>query len=86
MHSVLAQAQISSYSFLLIDIHICFISDLFCFHKQFFVLSDVITAPTSVLSDTDTSISDVYNILISLDPVKVMGIDGIGPSMLKHCV
>ena len=37
------------------------------------------------LSDIDISVSDVYNILISLDPAKAMGIDCIGPGLLKHC-
>ena len=34
------------------------------------------------LSDIE---SDVYFALNSLDPSKVMGIDDIGPKILKHC-
>ena len=35
--------------------------------------------PTTVLSNINISVSDVYNILINLDPTKAMGIDRIGP-------
>ena len=59
------------------------------FHSIFtnssFVLPDAIVTPTTVLSDIDISISDVYNVLINLDPKKAMGIDRIGPGILKHC-
>ena len=59
------------------------------FHSVFtnssFVLPDAIATPTTVLSDTDISVSDVYNALINLDPTKAMGIDRIGPGILKHC-
>ena len=37
------------------------------------------------MSDIDISVSDVYNVLINLDPTKAMGIDRIGPGILKHC-
>ena len=60
------------------------------FHSVFtnssFVLPDAIVTPTTVLSDIDISISDVYNVLINFDPTKAMGIDRIGPAgILKHC-
>ena len=59
------------------------------FHSVFtnssFVLPDAIVTPTTVLSDIDISVSDVYNVLINLDPTKAMGIDRIGPGILKHC-
>ena len=37
------------------------------------------------MSDIDISISDVFQILINLDSLKAMGIDRIGPGVLKHC-
>ena len=37
------------------------------------------------LSDIVISESDVYSALNSLDPSKAMGIDDIGPKILKHC-
>ena len=59
------------------------------FHSVFtissFVLPDAIVTPTTVLSDIDISVSDVYNVLINLDPTKAMGVDRIGPGILKHC-
>ena len=59
------------------------------FHSVFtnssFVLPDAIATPTTVLSDIDISVSGVYNVLINLDPTKAMGIDRIGPGILKHC-
>ena len=59
------------------------------FHSVFtnssFVLPDAIVTPTTVLSDIDISVSDVYNVLINLDPTKAMGIDRIGPGILKDC-
>lgn len=39
----------------------------------------------SSLSSIDISIPDVFNALISLDPSKAMGIDHIGPKVLKYC-
>ena len=38
----------------------------------------------STLSDISISVDDVYQSLTSLHPRKAMGIDGIGPSVLKH--
>jgi len=34
--------------------------------------------------DINISGSEVYNILVTLDPTKAMGIDSIGPKLLKH--
>ena len=36
-------------------------------------------------TDSLISESDVYNALSSLSPTKAMGIDAIGPKLLKHC-
>ena len=41
--------------------------------------------PQPTLSEITITESDVYEGLISLNPVKAMGIDGIGPKILKHC-
>ena len=38
-----------------------------------------------MLCDINISGSEVYNILVTLHPTKAMGIDGIGPKLLKHC-
>ena len=46
---------------------------------------DQLPQPQSTLSDITITESDVYEGLISLNPVKAMGIDGIGPKILKHC-
>jgi len=29
--------------------------------------------------------SEAYNVLVTLDPTKAMGIDSTGPKLLKHC-
>ena len=42
-------------------------------------------SPTHTLSDIGISEMDVYEALNSLDISKAMGIDGIGPKVLKHC-
>ena len=63
------------------DIHkACVFNQFFdsVFTNSSFVLPDVIITHTSVLSDIDISVSDVYNVLINLDPTKAMGIDRIG--------
>ena len=41
--------------------------------------------PNSVLGDISISEDEVFEALISLDPSKAMGCDGIGPKLLKHC-
>ena len=42
--------------------------------------------PTSVSIDSIyISEEEVYNVLSSLDPQMVTGIDGITPTILKHC-
>ena len=41
--------------------------------------------PPATISDITISESDVYEALHSLNPAKAMGIDGIGPKVLKHC-
>ena len=38
-----------------------------------------------MLCDINNSGSEVYNILVTLNPTKAMGIDSIGPKLLKHC-
>ena len=40
---------------------------------------------SSTLSNIGTSELDVYESLSSLDTTKAMGINGIGPRVLKHC-
>ena len=46
---------------------------------------DQLPQPHSTLSDITITESDVYEGLISLNAVKAMGIDSIGPKVLKHC-
>ena len=41
--------------------------------------------PHSSISDLHFCHSDVYVALTKLDPLKAMGIDGIGPKILRHC-
>jgi hypothetical protein len=41
--------------------------------------------PISTLSDIGLSEMDVFDAFSSLDPSKLMGVDGIGPKILKHC-
>lgn len=41
--------------------------------------------PIDKLSDVSISEQDVFDALTSLDPSKAMGIDGIGPMVLKRC-
>ena len=38
-----------------------------------------------MVCDINISESEAYNILVTLDPTKAMGIDGTGPKLLKHC-
>jgi len=45
----------------------------------------MLPSPQSTLSDISISEDDVYSALVSLDPTKSMGIDGISPKLLKHC-
>ena len=42
-------------------------------------------APLSNLSTIDISLHDTFTALIHLDPTKSMGIDGIGPLVLRSC-
>ena len=44
-----------------------------------------LTAPDSTLSDITISPSEVFESLTSLDPTKAMGIDSIGPRLLREC-
>ena len=55
--------------------------------KKLFLLPqmDMLPLPQSILSDISISECDVYTALASLDPQKSMGIDGIGPKVLKWC-
>ena len=46
---------------------------------------DELPKPDASLSDIVISESDVFNALTSLDSNKAMGIDRIGPHILKHC-
>ena len=46
---------------------------------------DQLPQPHSTLSDITITECDVYEGLISLNAVKAMGIDSIGPKVLKHC-
>ena len=57
------------------------------FTKSSFALPqmDTLPLPQSCRSDISISEYDVYDALVSLDPQKSMGIDGIGPKLLKHC-
>ena len=53
--------------------------------------SSTINLDSFLLSQTLSNInnfseSDVYNALTSLEPNKAIGIDGIGPNILKVCV
>ena len=41
--------------------------------------------PPTVISDNDFSPLDVYNALANHDSSKAMGIDGVGPRVLKFC-
>jgi len=45
----------------------------------------MLPSPQSTVSDISISEDDVYSALVSLDPTKSMGIDGISPKLLKHC-
>ena len=57
------------------------------FTKSSYILPhvDMLPSPRSTLSDISISEDDVYSALISLDPTKSMGNDGISPKLLKHC-
>ena len=46
---------------------------------------EMLPMPPSTISDITISESDVYDAMTSLNPTKAMGIDGIGPKLLKHC-
>ena len=61
------------------------------FHSVFTV-SNFSLPPWDELPEVDPSIcnmdlceSDVYKVLYGLDATKAKGLDGIGPSVLKHC-
>ena len=57
------------------------------FTQSLFVLPpiDEIPVPETSLTDIVISESDVFTALTLLDPTKAMGIDGIGPYILKKC-
>ena len=57
------------------------------FTKSSYILPhvDMLPSPQSTLSDISISEDDVYSTLISLDPMKSMGNDGISPKLPKHC-
>ena len=46
---------------------------------------DELPIPDSTITDISISESDVHKALSSLNTTKAMGIDGIGPKLLKHC-
>ena len=46
---------------------------------------DELPIPDSTITDISISESDVHEALSSLNTTKAMGIDGIGPKLLKHC-
>ena len=46
---------------------------------------NTITSDIEPLQPFDISELDVYNALINLDADKALGINGIGPKVLKHC-
>ena len=46
---------------------------------------NTITSDVKPLQPFDISEVDVYNALVNFDPNKALGIDGIGPKVLKHC-
>ena len=43
------------------------------------------TTPPVFLSEIQISSTDVYDVLIKLNPIKAMGIDRIGPNILMLC-
>ena len=47
--------------------------------------SENFPVPDSTISDISISELDVFEALSSLNESKSMGIDGIGPKLLKHC-
>ena len=60
-----------------------------CFHSVFTTssstLPDMGSPAIELLQSINVSEADVYNALASLDPNKALGIDGIGPKILKNC-
>ena len=48
--------------------------------------SEELPVPERTLSDISISELDVFKALSSLETSKAMGIDGIGPKVLKQCV
>ena len=46
---------------------------------------NTINSDVKPLQPFDISEVDVYNALVNFDPNKALGIDGIGPKVLKHC-
>ena len=46
---------------------------------------DSLPTLSSTLSDISISTFDVFNSLVSLDPTKAIGIDCLGPRILKEC-
>ena len=58
------------------------------YHKQSDLTSfdNVHIDTTNTLSEINITYHDVYSALVDLDPNKAMGIDAIGPKILKYCV
>ena len=60
------------------------------FHSVF-IDNDGTTLPTGDIfrgnhsNEFQVTESEVYNVLVNLDTTKAMGLDGIGPNVLKHC-
>ena len=46
---------------------------------------DKLETPANNISNIDISEDEVYKVLVSLNPDKAMGADGIGPRVLKYC-
>ena len=57
------------------------------FNQTYFEIPSIshIPRPSTFIGEISMAELDVFNALVSLDPTKSMGIDGIGPSLLKHC-
>lgn len=59
------------------------------FHSMFtsssYVLPSELPRVSPSFTDFEISAADVLKVLVSLDGAKAKGLDGIGPSVLKHC-
>ena len=95
IRSVLQQDQLPSQMFLKSVSAVTDIDKANLFNRYFFSIYSSnssslpnvssIPCPSTTISDIDFSPLDVYNALASLDPTKAMGIDGVGPRVLRFC-